>query len=232
MANSRAYDLQKKIFSSLADLVGVRIWSDKDGDLDARGIEVSELLDSAVVEDVSPKDYVALTPAGLKATTASFSRSGIVELSTTPEIQDKTGIGVLKSSNQYTMQEQWLKDWCLDPVQPVIIHRGGNAISWMFNRSVIPMGQYQYISLSPTITGDTGGTKFAFAGVTYCLSGPSGNIVGVVTIPYSTTAETTVTIIPGNFVLFIPADRSFIGLKAMSSQLGVSISVTINAVKF
>lgn len=86
MADSRAKDLAKRAISSLASLTGVRLWSDKDGEADAKGIEVPELLNSGAVAEGSAIDYQAVTPKGFAASVATTSRKGIVEKATSAEM--------------------------------------------------------------------------------------------------------------------------------------------------
>jgi hypothetical protein len=111
MANSKVQDLTKRVFSSLANLTGVRLWSGKTGEANALGIELPELLSSSAVADDSALDYKMLTPKGFALSTALTTRKGINRLSTDAEVTAKTGTGQIKSDQQGLMQTQWFKDW-------------------------------------------------------------------------------------------------------------------------
>ena len=117
MADSRVENLVKRVFTSLADLTGVRLWSGKTGESDALGLEVSELLSSDVVADDSI-DFKALTPKGFNASTMTEARKGVGEIASDAEITNKTTSNILTSSKQSVMQTQWWKDWHESNGQP------------------------------------------------------------------------------------------------------------------
>ena len=107
MGDSKANGLVKRVFSSLADITGVRIWSQKDGEDDALGIEMSETLSSNIVADGSTLDFKALTPKGFAASVATETRKGIVELATDAEVLSETSSKIVTADQQAKQRANW-----------------------------------------------------------------------------------------------------------------------------
>jgi len=111
MADSKAQDLVKRVFSSLADLTGVRLWSGKGAEPDALGLEVSEILSSDIVTAASNPDYKALTPKGFRDSVMDESERGVGIYANDTSINNKSGDSLLRAGKQGVMQTQWIKDW-------------------------------------------------------------------------------------------------------------------------
>ena len=90
MANTRCKDLVQRTINSLASITGVRLWSDKDGETEALGIDLPDLLSDDIVAEGSSIDYKAVTPKGFAASVATTSRKGIVEKATSTEVTNGT----------------------------------------------------------------------------------------------------------------------------------------------
>lgn len=111
MADSKVQDLVKRTITNLAQITGVRFWSGKTGELNALGVELSELLTSAVVPSSGAADYLILTPAGFAASLATIYARGIVQLAGTTQVAAKVSDNVLTAASQVNMQAQWKKDF-------------------------------------------------------------------------------------------------------------------------
>jgi len=109
MADSKENDLTKRIFSSLANLTGVRFWTQKDGEDDALGLEASELISSEVVVEDSLLDYQALTPKGFALSVATAARKGIISTASASDIEDEISDKALTSGQQSTLRSEWAK---------------------------------------------------------------------------------------------------------------------------
>lgn len=171
MADSKANDLVKRVWTTLAELVGVRIWTQKDGEPDALGLDVSELLTSDVVQNNS-NNYQALTPQGFYNSAATYNRRGTVFTALAADVISKSGTGSLLSAQQGIMQTQWKKDLFDANGRPSVDHRNvsdlsanGGALSWSSNWAG-DLGAGDRVILSPSITG----ARFLSISFTYTIT--------------------------------------------------------------
>lgn len=134
MADSKAQDLVKRALIDLASITGVRLWSGKTGELNALGVELSELLTSAIVTD-GAIDYKALTAKGFWDSIMTESRRGVGTYATDSEIEGKTTDALIRAGKQDIMQAQWYKDWGVANSVPGLYQR--NAETWGGTKSAI-----------------------------------------------------------------------------------------------
>lgn len=152
MADSRAKDLVKRVITSLSDLTGVYLWSDKDGDSDAKSIEITDILSTDTVEYDSDVDFKAVTPYAFARSLMTFTNNGIGRYATTGEIQDKSSDGLLKASNQGTMQTQWKTDWFRKPGAENVYYQDAYAVKSFFVKVIPSMTAGESVQISPNIT--------------------------------------------------------------------------------
>ena len=109
MADSRAQGLTKRTIDTLAKITGVRLWSGKTGDPDekALGVEMSEMISSAIVAEGSAIDYQGMTPKAFALSVATESRKGIAMEASAANIAAETADKMLQANHQEAMRASW-----------------------------------------------------------------------------------------------------------------------------
>ena len=235
MADSKANSLTKRVFSSLSNITGVRLWSQKDGETDALGLELSELLSSEIVEEEESITYKALTPRGFRNSQQTTARNGISRASTEAEVIAKATPTALLSSDQTIMQTQWKKDF---------FEKSGVPNTYRADSLTNPTGMQFVCNISTDITAGgvyhispsiPSGLKIRYASIQYAASlmntFPNA---GFTTLKYSGVE------VYSPIVSIAAVSKVYVALEAAGSRLyihsqatgNVKFSATINMVIF
>ena len=229
MADSRAKDLVKRVVSSLSDLTGVYLWSDKDGDSDAKSIEITDILSSDTIEHASDIDFKAITPAAFAKSLMTFDRNGVGRYATTGEIQGKTSDGLLKASNQVTMQTQWKTDWFRKSGAENVYYQSDYAVKSFFVKTIPSMSAGDYVQISPNIT---------LPSPAYYTSIVGANVDMLITSDTFGLGQVWTNLTPGNwtdvnmgttarFQIILNADSNIISLKSICNCSNLRISADL-----
>lgn len=224
MADSRAKDLVKRTLSSLADITGVRLWSDKSGDSDAKGIELSEFVSSDVVANTSI-DYKALTPKGFYNSTASTNRRGVVSLASLTDIENRVGAYGLTANNVNDLIEETRKDfYSQNGVAQKSTHYGGAGVDKAtvstYCNSTNSAPQWYYFKINPNLP--TGTTIRAATVILSMYAGNGNYITGTYTVSGGADSSKSIS---ADWNLDISADGTGLVIQNKSTNTFTSASV-------